>query len=190
VQKAIMEEIDLIKNSVNGDKECFNILVEPYINQAYKTSFLILNDRGLAEDAVQESLYQSYISLHRFDGSKAQFKTWFNKIVVNCTLKMKRKIFFFIEFKPEQSTMVDISPEDHYTSNEENEILYDAIHNLSIKLRTVIVLFYFQSLSIEEISLTLDISDGTVKSRLHKARGKLGQILKDDIHFGGDKYER
>lgn len=184
----IMEVSYLIKKSIEGDSNSFNELVQPYLSNAYKTAYLILNDKNLAKDAVQEALYQTYKSLYRYNEEKSKFTTWFNKIVIHCTLKMKKKLFFFIEFKPEHYNKTEGSPEDNILLTEENKMIYSTIFKLSIKLRTVIILFYFQELSINEISKVLDISDGTVKSRLHKGRKKIEEILKKDKNFsyGGD----
>lgn len=181
-----MNEKQLIQKSIDGDSEAFNQLVQPYLQVSYTTSYLILNDKQLAEDAIQESLYQTYISLKRFDEEKAQFKTWLNRIVINCSLKVKRKIKIFTEFQPSYMKMNEKSPEEIMVQNEKYEDLYKSIYKLSSKLKVVIILHYFQELSIQEISLTLEISEGTVKSRLHKARKKLEIILQDKNLLGGD----
>lgn len=181
-----MNEKQLIQKSIDGDSEAFNQLVQPYLQVSYTTSYLILNDKQLTEDAIQESLYQTYISLKRFDEEKAQFKTWLNRIVINCSLKVKRKIKIFTEFQPSYMKVNEKSPEEIMVQNEKYEGLYQSIYKLSSKLKVVIILHYFQELSIQEIALTLEISEGTVKSRLHKARKKLEVILKNDNLLGGD----
>ncbi|EEL51222.1 RNA polymerase sigma factor [Bacillus cereus] len=86
-----MDEILLIQQAKKGNKEAFNQLLQPYIQKAYRTSYLILNDKGLAEDAVQESLIQTYQSMKRFNENIASFKTWFHQILIHTTLKQKRK---------------------------------------------------------------------------------------------------
>lgn len=172
-----MSEAELIEKAIEGDYEAFDNLVKPYLNQAYQTAYLLLKDYNLSEDAVQEALYQTYLSLKRYDSSQALFTTWFNRIVINCTLKLTRKKRFFFEFKEEQYKETELSPEKKFEIQEEHKEIYDAIHKLNKKLQVVIILFYFQELSIKEISEVLNIKEGTVKSRLFKAREKLKEIL-------------
>lgn len=174
-----MNEIELVSNILKGDKYSFDILVEPYITQAHKTSYLILGDFKLSEDAVQESLLQTYLSIDKFDPEIASFKTWFNSIVVNTSLKISRKKLFTLEFKEKHYNVSGESSEDVCLNQEEHEIIFECVQKLKIKLRTVVVLHYFQDLSVKEIADTLNVKEGTVKSRLYKARIKLEEILKE-----------
>jgi RNA polymerase sigma-70 factor (ECF subfamily) len=86
-----VDEKILIKNAKQGDNNAFNSLLKPYVKQAQQTAYLLLHDYALAQDAGQEALIQTHSSLKRFEPNKASFKTWFNRIVVNCSLKQKRK---------------------------------------------------------------------------------------------------
>lgn len=184
-----MEEEFLIDRAKSGCYSSFDLLVKPYLQPSYKVSYLILNDYNLAQDAIQESLYQAFKSLSKYDKSKASFKTWFNKIVVHMAIKMKRQQFFFFEFSPDLKKETQPSTENNYIIEEENTLICQLVQELSTKLKTVIILFYYQELSIEEIGITLDISEGTVKSRLFKARKKLKEaFIKNNITFEGDKH--
>lgn len=167
----ILDETILIKRALKGDDDAFNTLLTPYIKRAHQTAYLLLNEYTLAEDAVQEALIQTYSSLKRFDSNKASFKTWFNRIVVNCSLKQKRKKRSHIQLK-------DIYPSDEnaeidYVLKEEEHSIFTAVSSLKEKYQTIIILYYFQELSISEIAESLGIREGTVKSRLFNARRKL-----------------
>ncbi|WP_227940474.1 RNA polymerase sigma factor [Alkalihalobacillus deserti] len=154
---------NLIENAKRGDNIAFNSLLKPYIKQAQQTSYLLLHDYALAQDAVQEALIQTHSSLKRFDSNKASFKTWFNRIVINCSLKQKRKQRFTFQLQDDYEN--NDSPEKRYILKEEEQFLIDIVKNLKVKYQTVIVLYYFQELTISEIALTLNIREGTVKSR-------------------------
>ncbi|MEH7040973.1 RNA polymerase subunit sigma-70 [Bacillus pseudomycoides] len=169
-----MEETLLIQLAKEGNKEAFNQLLQPYIQKAYRTSYLILNDKGLAEDAVQDSLIQTYQSIKRFNENIASFKTWFHQILIHTTLKQKRKKrFAFLQIETWFYIKDERTPEGNFLVQEETEIIMDAVRKLSMKHQVVIILFYYQELSILEIAQVLDIKEGTVKSRLYQARGKL-----------------
>ncbi|MCM3439755.1 RNA polymerase sigma factor [Metabacillus halosaccharovorans] len=94
-----MDEKSLIEKSKQGDNNAFNLLLKPYVIQAQQTSYLLLHDYALAQDAVQEALIQTHSSLNRFDPNKAAFKTWFNRIVINCSLNQKRKRKFTFQLE-------------------------------------------------------------------------------------------
>ncbi|PGC25648.1 RNA polymerase subunit sigma-70 [Bacillus pseudomycoides] len=174
-----MEETLLIQLAKEGNKEAFNQLLQPYIQKAYRTSYLILNDKGLAEDAVQESLIQTYQSIKRFNENIASFKTWFHQILIHTTLKQKRKKrFAFLQIETWFYIKDARTPEGNFLVQEETEIIMDAVRKLSMKHQVVIILFYYQELSILEIAQVLDIKKGKVKSRLYQARGKLRKIKK------------
>lgn len=173
-----MDEILLIQQAKKGNKEAFNQLLQPYIQKAYRTSYLILNDKGLAEDAVQESLIQTYQSMKRFNENIASFKTWFHQILIHTTLKQKRKKrFAFLQIETWFRIKDESTPEENFLVQEETEMIMDMVRELSMKHQVVIILFYYQELSIIEIAQVLDIKEGTVKSRLHQAREKLKEYL-------------
>ncbi|RID81561.1 RNA polymerase sigma factor [Peribacillus asahii] len=177
-----MDETLLIKNAKQGDDNAFNSLLKPYVKQAKQTAYLLLHDYNLAQDAVQEALIQTHSSLNRFDSNKASFKTWFNRIVVNCSLKQKRKQRFTFQLHDDYEN--SDNTEKEYILKEDEQLLMDIVKTLKLKYQTVIVLHYFQELSISEIALTLNIREGTVKSRLHNARKKLKKnILSHNSNF-------
>lgn len=173
-----MDEILLIQQAKKGNKEAFNQLLQPYIQKAYRTSYLILNDKGLAEDAVQESLIQTYQSMKRFNENIASFKTWFHQILIHTTLKQKRKKrFAFLQIETWFHIKDESTSEGNFLEQEETEMIMDMVRKLSMKHQVVIILFYYQELSIIEIAQVLDIKEGTVKLRLHQAREKLKEYL-------------
>jgi len=186
----ILHEDDLINLAKSGDDSAFSQLVKPYIVISKKTAYLLLYDYEMAEDAVQEALFQAYQSIQRYDFQKALFKTWFNRIVVNCSLKLLRKKKYSSYFLKESKCVDTNTPEKKWIQDEETNFIYHCVNQLSIKLKTVIILHYFQELTVKEISQILKISEGTVKTRLYKARKKLKAFMGNGnkISIGGEKY--
>lgn len=182
-----MEEQRLIQQVKQGDKEAFNQLLQPYIQKAYQTAYLIVDDKGLAEDAVQESLIQTFESIHRFNEEIASFKTWLHQILIHTTLKQKRKKrFAFLQPETWLRIKGGKTPEHNYLIQEESQMILDAVQQLSSKHQIVIILFYYQDLSILEISEVLNVKEGTVKSRLFKAKEKLKDYLAHTIFLDRD----
>jgi RNA polymerase sigma factor (sigma-70 family) len=177
-----LNEVRLIKMALKGDNMAFSSLINPYIKQAHQTAFLLLHDYSLAEDAVQEALIQVNIALKRYKPLKGSFKTWFTRIVINCALKIYRKHRPAIELKDNQFQDTNSSIERNYLASEETQLIMKCVKQLKTKYQSVIVLFYFQEMSIKEISDTLGIREGTVKSRLFTSRELLKKMLqKNDV---------
>jgi RNA polymerase sigma factor (sigma-70 family) len=177
-----LNEDDLIKFALNGDNKAFSSLINPYIKQAHQTAFLLLHDYSLAEDAVQEALIQVNTALKRYKPHKGSFKTWFTRIVINCALKIYRKHRPAIELKDNQLQDINSCIERNYLVSEESQMIIKCVKQLKTKYQAVIVLFYFQEMSVREISDTLGIREGTVKSRLFASRELLKKMLqKNDV---------
>ncbi|MFE7083790.1 RNA polymerase sigma factor [Priestia megaterium] len=182
-----MDEKTLIDQALRGDNEAFNVLLEPYIKQAHQTAYLLLHDYSLVEDSVQEALIQTYTSLKRFNSERASFKTWFNRIVINCTLKQKRKLKVSLPLHETYATKEN--SEMNYLLKEEDQFILNSVRSLKEKYQTTIILYYFQELSIEEIGETLNIRQGTVKSRLFTARKILKKQLNSHDLFSSERRE-
>lgn len=181
-----MDEQMLIRQVMQGDDVSFQNLVQPHIKKARQSAYLLLRDYSLAEDAVQEALVQTYQSLHRYDPEKGPFHTWFYSIVINMSRKIYRKqVKMYLPFKEKLFRSFDHGPEHFMELREETRVIYQAIQQLDFKHKSVIVLFYFQEMNVKEVADILGIKEGTVKSRLHKARRKLSQLLKNQELEGG-----
>ncbi|MBN2981784.1 antiterminator Q family protein [Cohnella algarum] len=172
-----MTENELVNQAAHGSDEAFNTLVKPYLKQAHQTAYLLLHDYNLAEDAVQEALIQLHRSLPKFNPEKASFKTWFNRIVIHMSMKQSRKRWFNLEFKEAIPQILRNPPEEKYVLSEDHAFIYQCVRKLKRKYLSVIVLHYFQELSVKEVAETLNIHEGTVKSRLNKARSLLRTMM-------------
>ncbi|CDH91912.1 RNA polymerase sigma-70 factor [Clostridium botulinum B str. Eklund 17B (NRP)] len=166
-----------------GEKEAFQELLQTVEKNALATAYFLSGKRGIAEDILQETYMKCFMEIDKLKDPEA-FKVWFFRILVRTGWKMSKK----------QSMLVptDITSENealfyNEKQNEENiidtyetkHIVKSAINNLSENLKTVVILYYFNDMSIEEISKVTGCFKATVKSRLFYARGALKKQLGD-----------
>ncbi|WP_426984045.1 RNA polymerase sigma factor [Brevibacillus borstelensis] len=164
-----MKEAELSVKYRKGDSAGFEELVRPHLAMAYRTALLIIHDRQLAQDAVQEALFEVYQSLDRFDPDRGvSFRTWFAKIVTHRALNAVRRHKPVSEYqeRADEST----NPLNSVIEREEQQQIWKAICEMKVKHRTVVILYYYGDFSVAEIAEMLGVFEGTVKSRLHHAR--------------------
>ncbi|CAG9622488.1 sigma-70 family RNA polymerase sigma factor [Sutcliffiella rhizosphaerae] len=164
-------------------KDFVEQLFNRYATEVKRTAYLYLKDINLAEDVLQEVFIACYKKLEEFR-EECSYKTWLIRITVNkCRDHLRRWSFWNIFFsKDAGDKLVETkTPENQAVVSEEEKEIGMAILQLPIKLREVIILFYYQELGIKEISSILEINENTVKTRLHRARSSLKEVLR-----GGD----
>ena len=154
------------------NKQEFTQQVMEAENSLYRVARTLSSNESDCEDAVQQAILTAYDKLDNLRNEKF-FKTWLTRILINECYKIRRKNGFVISF---EDYTADI-PSDVKIDNE----LRDAVFRLPIKLRSVIVLYYIEGYSVEETAYMLKLPQGTVKSRLHKARKLLKTMLDDEI---------
>ena len=170
----------------------FEELAERFERELYLTCYGMLGRREDAADALQETMLRAWRGFRGFRG-EAQWRTWFHRIAVNTCIDMLRKR------KPEASlnTMAEegFDPPDERVSvsgeveaGERRRRLRQAINRLDEKDRTLIVLRDVRGLAYEDLARILRLPQGTVKSRLNRAREKLRRILSEDPELFGPMY--
>lgn len=175
-----MEIVSAMKNDYNleldvklakkGDKEAFGRLIEYNKVSMYRVALSMVKKKEDIEDAIQNSItkaYQEIIYLRKDE----YFKTWLIRILINeckAILKSNSRIAHIEELKCEIETVQDFS---------NIEVTY-AINSLEDELRIVTTLFYFEDIPQKAIARILDIPEGTVKSRLSRARSRLYDLLR------------
>ncbi len=174
-------EAALVRRCQSGDKEAFRMLVEQYRSALFGTAYLMLRDRGSAEDAVQEALIQIWEHLPslRLYGS---IKVWLIRIVVNEVkqqIRKKRVPTVPFEQAPEEAGSFS-EAETAMLRHEERRQLRQALEILPAEQREAVVLRYFADLTVPEVSRVLGQREGTIKSRLSRALDRLGEILRRD----------
>lgn len=168
-----------ISRAKSGDKAAFSILIDQHRITLYRVAKGILKSDFDVADALQETIISAYNNIGKLK-KEEYFKTWIIRILINeCKkiLKNSKKVVS-IEEVNEQS-VVDTYPSDRDTAR--------FINMLEPELKYVIVLYYYEDLSVKEIADILKIPQGTVKSRLQRARGKLLKLMSEN---GGMENEK
>ena len=170
-----MEDYEIIEKIKKGEPYAIDELYNKYSQSALRTAYLITSDKYIAEDVVQETFIQSLKSLNSLKNANS-FKYWFYKILTRIAWKhIKNKENYILV--DEINHNLQTSANDEYFQNNKYDKLYEEINKLNIKLKTTIILFYFNEMSIKEIAKTMGCFEGTVKSRLYTAKKKLKQVI-------------
>lgn len=154
------------------DNHSFELLVQAQTDTLYRVSMVMLKNEQDAQDAVQEAILIAYRSRHTLR-AEHYFGTWLTRILINECKKQLRQRKHYADLG---DSLPEIASRDNpYLSVE----IGDAIDRLPEGLRLIVILFYVEDYSIEEISRTLMIPKGTVKSRLYRARAMMRDHLGD-----------
>ena len=165
--------IELVELAKKGDKPSFDEVIRLCVPDLFRIAMSILKNRDDADDAVCEIVEKAYESIHKLNNCN-YFKTWIIRILINqanTEYQRRSKIIFLNDIGSEPQY------EDAYDLG--NDELNTAVANLSLDLRTVITLYYFQDMRIKEIASVLKIPQGTVKWRLSKAKSVLKERLSE-----------
>jgi RNA polymerase sigma-70 factor (ECF subfamily) len=180
-----MDEQALIRKARKGDVPSFNQLVLLYQSLAYNVAYRILGDEDAANDATQDAFLSAYKAMRKFRGGS--FKAWLLRIVTNkcydqLRAKKRRPTTRFDAAEVDDDYLPYLTDlgeaADEYVERQAlGQVLQKAILALPPHQRTVVVLSDVQGLNYQEIADVLDISLGTVKSRLSRARASLRDSL-------------
>lgn len=175
----------IIAAAQQGDLRAFDELVSAYQELAYSVAYRILGNADTAMDATQEAFIRAFQGLSRYRGGS--FKGWILRITTNCSydqLRYKQRrpstpIDDLVEDDEHSSILLgeEEEPEAYAERQELGMAIQRALGVLPSDQRAVLVLSDIHGLSYNEISEVMQISVGTVKSRLSRARGKLRDYL-------------
>lgn len=165
------------------NEETIEVLVDDYWISVKKLAYTYVKDWSLAEDITQEVFIKCYNNLERFRG-ESSYKTWLYKITVNrCKDEFRSKWYRTLNFLSGtmgKTVNSSISAEQSFLEEDERQEFYELVLALPMKYREVIILFYYEEMSLDEIHNLLETNINTVKSRLK--RGKL--FLKNMVEGG------
>ena len=176
----IKDDSYYIEKVISGQTNYFSYIVEKYQNIVFSIALKVLGNREDAEEMAQESFIKIYKSLHTFKGN-AKFSTWLYRITYNnCISEVRKKKMHFtstddVQIKDEAEEMnLDGIPEENRA-----KYIQAALEKLPEDEYTLVLLYYFEDQSIEEVSEVAGLSDSNTKVKLHRARKKLYTILND-----------
>ncbi|MBS5938227.1 sigma-70 family RNA polymerase sigma factor [Clostridium sp.] len=163
-----LNKLDLVDKAKKGNGKAFTKLIEENIKSIYRVAKGILSSEDDIEDAIQNTILKAYSNIKTLRKEEL-FKTWLIKILINeCN-----KIYNFNK----KCISLDKVIEEQYNDKYENLDLKIAVDSLPEELRLVIVLFYFEDLKISEVSEIIGIPEGTIKSRLSRAKTKISESI-------------
>ncbi len=178
----------IIERIKEGNKEAFFELVSKYEKKLFKLATVITGNVTDAEDALQESFLAAYNALPKFQG-KSTFYTWIYRIVINKSkdLRLKRKKMKQNSIDEHELDFSDnrLNVSLEVEQNELYRFLLEKVNHLKEIYREIIILRFFEQMSYQEISDVLGLREGTVKSRLFKAKDQLKELILADEQ-GGD----
>ncbi|MFO0866537.1 MAG: sigma-70 family RNA polymerase sigma factor [Gemmataceae bacterium] len=177
------DDRDLIAASLTGDSASFGELVRRYQDRLFNSVLRVCDTAEDAADVVQEAFLHAYQALASFKGD-SQFFTWIYRIAFNTAITLKRKQKSAMRLNAgELGTFEPADPSDaadpgHAMQSAEDERkVHEALQRLSPEHRAVLVLKDMDDMKYEEMAEVLQVPIGTIRSRLHRARLELKEIL-------------
>ena len=177
-----MDEL-LLRKAQRGDPEAFGRLMEPLEQLVWRVCWHYTGDREASSDCGQEAMIRIWRALDSYRGDCA-FESWVYRIAANCCMdwlrKKKRDRSVSMEPMRDQGfDPADTSPgtEDQVIAKDERRRLREAIALLPEDQREALVLTQLERVPYDEAARMLDVSEGTVKSRVNRAKARLREIL-------------
>lgn len=180
IGESSLSEEDLIRRSQAGEWNAFELLLERHRSALARTAYFATRDRESVQDVMQETLIQIWKDLPSYK-PYGSFKAWMLKILLNKARKhyrKKRVKTVPLETATEVSGDAD-GPEEMVEREEQAHRMRQALDQLTADHREVLILRYYNELTVPEIASALGRSEGTVKSRLSRAHRRLEQAMSE-----------
>jgi RNA polymerase sigma-70 factor (ECF subfamily) len=185
-----VNEAETIKRATQGDEAAWVALMQAHQQAVLRLAYLLLRDADEAEDVAQETFIRAFRALHTFDRERP-LRPWLLQIATNLSRNRQRSVRRYLGML---SRMVRSEPEPVTFNGErsgqqwEAHQLWQAIGRLRSTDREILYLRYFLDLAESEMTSILNVAPGTVKSRLHRATGRLRAVV--DGEFPSLREER
>ena len=174
-------EKELIIKLKKGKEEAYEKVIDIYGDRLLKTCYLILKDKEEAEDVVQETFIRVFKNIKGFK-DKSSLYTWIYRMAMNLCKDKYRKRVYSLPFNDELDIESE-NPEDIILDYIDRKLLMKALIDLPSIYKEVLILFYFEDLSIKDISQILNEKEGTIKSKLSRGRNILKKSLLRGVDF-------
>lgn len=188
-----MQSIKFLERCRGGDADAIQDLVSEHEKALYRLALSILDDPAEADEATQDAFLAVLKRLDTFRGDSS-FTTWIYRITVNlCRDRLrkrrsKEKIIYLLRSIFWLDGISPAIPEDSVIQREANSALWKAVDALGEKHRLPVILYYYHDLPVTEIAKILNLSTGTILSRLYAAREKL-RLVFEGTWNEKDEYE-
>jgi len=172
----------LIKKAQKGDKEAFIKVIDEYMTQMYKIARSRLRNEENIGDAIQETILAAFTNIKQLKET-SYFKTWIIKILINkCNDIIKDNNVLYVE----DYNLLENTDLNYYENLGEKLDFESILNKLNNEYRLVVVMYYVNRFTIKEISEILSEKEGTIKSRLSRARQQLKtHYSKENVLQGG-----
>ena len=182
---------ELVLSTKNGNKKAFDKLYKLTSNDVWFTCVSLLKDEENAKDIMQETYITAFLKLDTLKDEE-KFCGWLTAIATN---KSKNELKGKVEYQIDDEILIAetetdelMLPEEYITKTEKRKVLLQIMEDtLSFNQYQTVLMFYFDEMSISEIAQGLEISEGTVKSRLNSSRAKMKTAIEDYEKKSGDK---
>ncbi len=185
-----LEDNRLIDLVLAGQEQAFNQLVHKYQGRIYNYVFYLLHNADEAQDVTQETFIRAYMNLAKFR-REASLITWLYRIAANTAYQTIRKLVRQRKIKENvlqdqpQEHNKKLSPEDEVITGETQRKVQEALDKLKPKHKQVLILKELQGLDVLEVAVICGVPEGTIKSRLNRARLELRHHLERSAGKGG-----
>lgn len=163
----------------SGDQTAYRVLFDTYKTRVFRAAMMITRNESLAEEATQEAFYRTFSRLGSLRDTK-KFGAWVCTIAVNYArdlLKERGACYPYGDLSRATTAEEQTDPEAVVVRREEHEALARALRMLPAHQCQVLILYYYEEMTIIEIADFLGVTEGTVKSRLFRARQALMKLL-------------
>lgn len=175
----------LIKAISQGDTNAYAQLVNRYKDLVFTLALRMLKHREEAEEVAQDTFVKVFRSLNRFKGD-SKFSTWIYKVAYNtCLDRIKKNRRYYNDVAIDEFTFNKLDVIDNALENiiseEKSALIKTCIDKLPEDSSALLTLFYFEELSLDEISKITNVESNTLKVKLFRARKKLATILEQHL---------
>lgn len=192
-----MRDEDIISYILKGKTELYSAIIDRYQTKVYSTVYNYTHDREEAKDLTQEIFIKAYNNLQSYK-SKASFSTWLYRIAINRCIDWTRKkrvqTVSVLQDGEDETDIYDTiednsrRPEEVLLRQENAESIRAIVDNLPEIYKTVIILYFFEDFSPQEIAEISGIPRRTVETRLYRAKNML-KLRLGEFGYGGESYE-
>jgi RNA polymerase sigma-70 factor (ECF subfamily) len=174
----------LVARALEGEHEAFSHIVQQYGSLMIRTATMIVGDRDIAEDVVQDALILAWHHLPDLREASS-LRPWLMRIVLNQCISFKRRLARKMAFvrqtiSEEETNLAAMVADEHKGRMERDWDLEQAIQNLPVKQRIVVMLHYYNGMTLPEMSNELHISENTLKKRIQAALTNLRRVMRAD----------
>jgi RNA polymerase sigma-70 factor (ECF subfamily) len=193
-----LEDEEIVSLVLAGDTHVFERLMRRYNQRLYRAARAVLSSDAEAEDAIQQAWLSAYRHLNQFE-RRASLSTWLTRIAIHEALARLRRrratLAADAEHVTRRSVSTPLDPERQAYAGELRTMLESVIDRLPLAYRCVFVLREVDGISTAETAELLQVSEGVVKTRLHRARRLLQQALQqvspsEAFRFDGARCDR